>query len=117
VFAGRYRLAPGVLDALKILKRSVLRWHSAASELRALLLVATETSLWLSPTDIPRRDRGAPKCGAVTDRFASNCRCTDIEHIPSGASGFLRIRAMACSAAGYSLQSRTIESVPAAQQR
>ena len=30
VFAGLYRLAPGVLDALKILKpETVIRWHRA----------------------------------------------------------------------------------------
>jgi hypothetical protein len=31
VFAGPYRLVPGVLDALKILKpETVIRWHSVA---------------------------------------------------------------------------------------
>jgi hypothetical protein len=33
VFAGLYRLAPGVLDALKIVRpETVIRWHRAASE-------------------------------------------------------------------------------------
>ena len=33
VFAGLYRLAPGVLDALKIVKpETVIRWHPPASE-------------------------------------------------------------------------------------
>src|SRR5262245_22078820 len=33
VFAGLYRVAPGVLDALKILKpQTVIRWHRAVSE-------------------------------------------------------------------------------------
>jgi hypothetical protein len=35
VFAGLYRLAPGVLDALKILKpETVIRWHRAVSRPR-----------------------------------------------------------------------------------
>jgi hypothetical protein len=33
VFAGLYRVAPGALDALKILKpQTVIRWHRAVSE-------------------------------------------------------------------------------------
>jgi hypothetical protein len=33
VFAGLYRLAPGVLDALKIVRpETVIRWHRAGSE-------------------------------------------------------------------------------------
>jgi hypothetical protein len=45
VFAGLYRLVPGVLDALKILKpETVIRWHRAG--FRALLAVEIEIARW-----------------------------------------------------------------------
>ena len=41
VFAGLYRLAPGVLDALKILKpETVIRWHRAGFRILLALEVA-----------------------------------------------------------------------------
>ena len=50
VFAGLYRLVPGVLDALKILKpETVIRWHRAGSP--SLLAVEIEIARW--PTKDP----------------------------------------------------------------
>jgi hypothetical protein len=45
VFAGLYRLAPGVLDALKILKpQTVIRWHRAG--FRAYWALEITTARW-----------------------------------------------------------------------
>jgi hypothetical protein len=45
VFAGLYRLVPGVLDALKILKpETVIRWHRAG--IPSLLAVEIEIARW-----------------------------------------------------------------------
>jgi hypothetical protein len=50
VFAGLYRLVPGVLDALKIIKpERVIRWHRAG--FRTYLAPEIESTRW--PTEDP----------------------------------------------------------------
>src|SRR5262249_32097462 len=67
VFAGLYRVAPGVLDALKILKpQTVIRWHRAG--FRNLLALEVPTARrpakdtgGHSPAHSPRPLWGAPR--------------------------------------------------------
>ena len=61
VFAGLYRLVPGVLDALKILKpETVILWHRAGFD-RGRGLANAAGRLYRTGTNGPRHGRALPR--------------------------------------------------------
>src|SRR5712675_424661 len=77
VFAGLYRLAPGVLDALKIVRpETVIRWHRAG--FRAVLGLDIKIAQWPSkdpagnPSAHSRDQSRQPIVGRTTDSWRAS---------------------------------------------
>jgi hypothetical protein len=81
VFAGLYRLAPGVLDALKIVRpETVIRWHRAG--LPSILALEIKTARWPSkdPAGDPSAHSRDQSRQPIMGRTADSWRASQARH-------------------------------------